>query len=251
MRSLMRALRIFVQLFKSKLWYVFMLIISVLKVSPSRPGEKNFWASGSPSYAGIWHPPFSLGVRGAAKKAAAVTLLASARGEKNWTQRPRGKEITPSAVPYLRAGRKSRGNHAGILELRGIEGREGETERKYVAHAGSVSSLCACGELQPTHPRALSTCVDCFDFVPSTCLWRAALISRCPHGPRARISGGLLGLPPRCPESALFFTCAQLEPGFLSVRLFLSSQRPKVSCALCPVPCCCLSTSFLSWCFVL
>jgi len=129
----------------------------------------------------------------------------------------------------------------GILELRGIEGREGETERKYVAHAGSVSSLCACGELQPTHPRALSTCVDCFDFVPSTCLWRAALISRRPHGPRARISGGLLGLPPRCPESALFFTCAQLEPGFLSVRiepsmsllsLFLSSQRPKVSCAL-------------------
>jgi len=53
MRSLMRALRIFVQLFKSKLWYVFMLIITVLKVSPSRPGEKNFWASGSPSYAGI------------------------------------------------------------------------------------------------------------------------------------------------------------------------------------------------------
>jgi len=105
-------------------------------------------------------------------------------------------------------------------------------QRKYVAHAGSVSSLFACGELQPTHPRALFTCVDCFDFVPSTCLWRAALISRCPHGPRARISGGLLGLPPRWPESALFFTCAQLEPGFLSVRLFLSSQRPKVSCAL-------------------
>ena len=121
-----------------------------------------------------------------------------------------------------------------------------------MAHAGSVSSLCACGELQPTHPCALSTCVDCFDFVPSTCLWRAVLISRCLHGPRARISGGLLGLPPRCPESALFFTCAQLEPGFLSVRiepsmsmlsLFLSSQRPKVSCVLCPVVACLLPSS--------
>ena len=37
--------------------------------------------------------------------------------ERTWgkesTQHPRGKEITPSTVPYLRAGRKSRGNHAG------------------------------------------------------------------------------------------------------------------------------------------
>jgi hypothetical protein len=93
--------------------------------------------------------------------------------EKESTQRPRGKEITPSTVPYLRAGIVR-----GIQELRGIEGREGETKRKYVAHAGSVSSLCACGELQPTHPRALSTCVDCFDFVPSTCPFMCLPVSR-------------------------------------------------------------------------
>lgn len=73
--------------------------MACFKGSPSRPGEKIFWVSGSPSYVGILRPLFSLGVRGLTKEAVAVALLASVFSEK----RPRGKEITPSAVPYLRA----------------------------------------------------------------------------------------------------------------------------------------------------
>jgi hypothetical protein len=131
-----------------------------------------------------------------------------------------------------------------------------------MARAGSASSMCARYELPLTQPHTPSVHMNYFDFVLSACLPRTAWISCHPHGPRARVSGGLLGPDSSLARSsALFFTGAQPQPGFLSGQIVpsifsaLSLSPPPPSLSSChlkrqrfPVPCYCLSTS--SQCFV-